>query len=101
MSALIGFALKAGQVVKGFSAVQRSILQQKIQIVLIDATLGKSSVNKIRSACRRGRTPAFVVQRSGDHQLSDISGGIKILGLRRGNIAAGFVDKLKQEYQWL
>jgi len=98
---LIGFAKKSRNLDSGFEAVRRGILKKKIAVVLLDELLGESSLKKMLSFSRRNKIPVITVKKSAaTASLFEITGN-KIVGFRHGSLAAGFLEKLKQEYRWL
>ncbi len=98
---LIGFAKKSRNLDSGFEAVRRGIVKKKIAVVLLDELLGESSLKKMLSLSRRNKIPAITVIKSDTTEsLFEITGN-KIIGFRHGSLAAGFLEKLKQECQWL
>lgn len=97
---LIGFAKKSHHLESGFEAVRRGIEKKKIVFLLLDETLADNSFKKISALARHHDIPILVVQKSAGSNLLDTT-GYKILGMHQGGLAKGFIDKLKQESQWL
>ena len=97
---LIGFARRSHNLESGFEAVRRGIEKRKIAFVLVDESLAENSFKKIISIARRFDTLVLIAQKSEDTNLRDTM-GYKILGIHQGELAKGFIDKLKQENQWL
>ncbi len=97
---LIGFAQKARAVDKGFQAVKSGLTRGKIGFLLLDKSLGESSFKKIASIARLHKIPVFMVTDGSKQKSLSYITGYKILGVHKGGLAAGFIQKLKQEHQW-
>jgi len=100
LASLIGFAKKSRALERGFEAVRRGMEKKKVAFVLIDETLAENSLKKITALARQFDTPVLLVQKGENSNLLEGT-GYKILGMHPGGLAQGFVDKLKQENQWL
>ena len=100
LASLIGFAKKSRALERGFEGVRRGVEKKKVAFILVDETLAENSFKKITALARHYNTPVLIVQKGGDSGLYNGT-GYKILGMHPGGLAKGFVDKLKQENQWL
>lgn len=97
---LLGFAQKSRNVDKGFQAVRHGLSRKRVAFLLLDKSLGESSLKKTMSIARQHKTPVLMVDdESKQNSLVSIA-GYKILGVHKGGLATGFIKKLKQEYQW-
>jgi len=97
---LIGFAKKSRNLESGFEAVRRGIEKKKVAFLLLDETLADNSFKKISALAQRHDVPVLIVQKKENSNLLNTT-GYKILGMHQGGLAKGFIDKLKQESQWL
>jgi vacuolar-type H+-ATPase subunit F/Vma7 len=100
LNSLIGFARKSNVLESGYEAVRRGLEKQKIAFILLDESLAENSYKKVTNFARIYNTPVFIVLRGENSSLVD-STGYKILGLHQGGLAKGFIEKLRQENQWL
>ena len=98
---LIGFAQKARVIEKGFQATKRGIMKGKVAFLLLDKSIGDNSLKKAMSIAKLHKIPVLIVNEGPNQQSLFNIAGYKILGVHKGGLAAGFIQKLKQEYQWL
>lgn len=100
LSGLLGFAQKSRAIESGFEAVRRGIVKGKIAFVLVDESLAQNSFKKISLIAKRHHTPMMIVKSTRYGGLVNMA-GYKIVGMHQGQLAKGFIDKLKQENQCL
>lgn len=94
LKSLIGFATKARGLENGFEGVRRALAKGKLAVILVDDSLAKDSLRRILKLSRQSRTP--LLQVAGDEAGESLFAhcGYKILGVRRGPIAGGFLEFL-------
>ena len=98
---MLGFAQKARVIEKGFQAAKRGIIRGKVAFLLLDKSIGENSLKKTMSMARLHKIPVLIINEGPNQQTLFNIAGYKILGVHKGELAAGFIQKLKQEYQWL
>lgn len=100
LNSLLGFAKKSHALVFGYEALRRGLEKYNIAFILLDESLAENSFKKIKNFARMYNIQIYVVQQGENSTLATFA-GYKILGMRQGSLAKGFIDKLRQENQWL
>ncbi len=94
-AALIGFALKARQAVKGFEAVRRSVEKNTVMMVIVDSQLSEKTLKRLQHATWEN---GVLLVRSEQTKNWEELWGIrdhKILGILSGNLGVAIVRKFK------
>ncbi|RMF56508.1 MAG: hypothetical protein D6748_13295 [Calditrichaeota bacterium] len=99
LKGLLGFALKSRTAVCGYESVRRNCVKQKVALVLIDETLGESSLKKILKITVNERIPVCIIQSQSDSSSLLSLTGYKIIGFQRGELVKEFLKYLSQESQ--
>ena len=92
---LISFALKAGKVVKGFESVQKSIRDNSLAIILLDAHISGNTLNKMVNTVKNTKIP--IIQTSPDVDWKKLWGieFYKILGILKGDFGRSLSTNIK------
>ncbi|NOX38526.1 MAG: hypothetical protein GXO78_13425 [Calditrichaeota bacterium] len=91
---LMGLALRARLVELGFEAVKRNIEKNKIAFVLLSEEISADSAKRIRWIAERHRVPVFAMQDDLPWRTWLGIDRFKIIGMRRGEMARGFLKHL-------
>ncbi len=71
-----------------------------VALILVDTELSDNSFKKIRTMAERTGIPLCRVKKSEEgYDLIQLL-GYKIVAIQEGDLAQGFIKKLKQESQW-
>lgn len=93
--ALIGFAIKAGSVVKGFQALVRAIQADSIAVIILNSQISENSLRKVKNKTRYKKIPMFKTESNINW---DILWGMKsynILGILTGELGRNISEKFK------
>jgi ribosomal protein L7Ae-like RNA K-turn-binding protein len=93
--ALIGFAIKAGSIVKGFQALVRAIQANSIAVIILNSQISDNSLRKIKNKTRHKKIPMFKTESNVNW---DILWGIRthnILGILTGELGRNISEKFK------
>jgi ribosomal protein L7Ae-like RNA K-turn-binding protein len=94
-TALISFALKAGQVVKGFESVQKSIRNNSIAIILLDAGISRNTLNKMENSLKNSDIPVIKTMPNVDWKKLWGIEFHKILGILKGDFGKSLSTNIK------
>ncbi len=92
---MMGLAIRARSVELGFEAVKRNLLKNKIAFVLLSEEISADSAKKIRYLAERRRVPVFELEQDPPWRRRLGIEPFKIMGMRRGEMAKGFLKHLK------
>lgn len=94
-TALISFALKAGKVVKGFESVKKSIQNNSIAIILLDAHISRNTINKMENTVKNTNIP--ILKTTPDVDWKKLWGieFHKILGILKGDFGKSLSTNIK------
>ena len=95
LAGLIGFAKRARQLSTGAEGVQRYLKQKKLALVLVDESLSANSLERFENLAIKLKTPLFIIER-GERSLYELTGN-KVMGVVKGSMAQGIMQKLNQE----
>ena len=92
---LISFALKAGKVVKGFESVQKSIRDNSLAIILLDAHISRNTLKKMENMVRNTNIP--LIKTTTDVNWKALWGieFHKILGILKGDFGKCLSTNIK------
>ena len=54
---MIGFALKSGQIVRGYDAVVQSAARDKLSLIMLESGISANTIQKLTNALRRIKIP--------------------------------------------
>ncbi len=93
--ALIGFALKSRQVVKGYEAVRRALQRNKLALVLVSSKISKNGLEKIENLLKEEKISLY--QTSSDTDWEKLWGvyDYKIMGFLKGKLGSKISENLK------
>ena len=97
---LIGFALRARQMVKGFEGVMHHLRKNKIAFVMLSEDISADSKRKVENLARSKQVPVIMLQRGLAWRQRLGIDQFKVLALQRGEISRQFLKKLKTRSQW-
>jgi ribosomal protein L7Ae-like RNA K-turn-binding protein len=99
LAGYLGIALKSKNIVLGYEAVTRYLKRTKIAVIIISSEISHNSLKKINYMAQKENVPLFKIIYEKE-LLDSVQGiaGYKVVGLLRGNLAMGFLNKIKQEY---
>ncbi len=92
---LIGFAIKARQIVIGFEAVKKSIDKKKLTLLLVNNKISRNTYNKIRNTLDNSDIPLIITDA---HINWEKCWGIrrhKLMGILNGMIGNNIMQQLK------
>jgi len=92
---LIGFAIKAGSIVKGFQALLNALKANSVAVILLDFQISENSLKKVQNKVRYNKIPIFKTQSNINW---DIIWGIKnqkIMGILNGELGRNISKKFK------
>ena len=94
MRALVGFAIKSGQLVAGFEAVSRAVTRNKLEFVLINAHISPRSDRKMVNFLKEKKVPFFKTEPQYDWETLWKIDRWKIVGITRGNLGKSILQKI-------
>ena len=92
---LIGFAIKAGSIVKGFQALLNAIKANSVAVILLNNQISENSIKKVKNKLRYKKIPIFKTESIVNW---DILWGIKnqkIMGILNGELGRNISKKFK------
>jgi ribosomal protein L7Ae-like RNA K-turn-binding protein len=92
---IISFALKAGKVVKGFESVQKSIRDNSLAIILLDAHISQNTMKKIENTLKNKSIPVIKTTPDVDWQKLWGIEFYKILGILKGDFGKSLRTNIK------
>jgi len=92
-ASLIGFALKSHQLSRGFGAVRKAVLQNKIAIVFVENSISGNSYNKLKYLLSQNKVPLIRTAASINWNALWGMHGSKIMGISKGNIGRVLMQK--------
>jgi ribosomal protein L7Ae-like RNA K-turn-binding protein len=93
--ALIGFAIKAGTVVKGFQALERAILANSLSVIILNNQISENSLRKIKNKVKYKNIPLIKTASNINWERSWGIKTNKILGILSGELGKSLSQKFK------
>ncbi|MBN2364810.1 MAG: hypothetical protein EH225_01500 [Calditrichaeota bacterium] len=91
---LVGFALKAGQVVRGFDAVRHAAERNSLSLILIKEEISENSEQKLKRTLKNMNIPICKIKKNRDWKLTWGIETHKILGILKGNLGSSIVKNI-------
>ncbi len=92
--ALIGFALKAGQVIRGFDAVCRMAEQKSLSVILLNAGISGNTEKKLIKILKSRAVPIFKTDENVNWEKRWGLDAQKVFGVLKGNLGSSVVNKI-------
>lgn len=92
---LIGFAIKARQIVRGFQGVSRAVIRNRLVLILVEGHVTRNTLKKMEKIQKQ--YPVLIIQTGPDTDWVRLWGmeSQKIFGILNGDIGRKIIQKFK------
>lgn len=88
---MIGFALKSGQIIRGYEAVLQSAARESLSLILVETGISVNTVQKMNNALKYIKIPVFKTGPGIDWKILWGIETSRIMGILKGDLGRNII----------